>query len=113
MITERDLQEAIAECEGVRNPKADTCIKLAAFYTIRRELFGADPAPTSTHAYSFAAPEDVKAHVVSYDGDGVFSDAINGMDEQTAWGVMDELMETLKAVNPRLYAGVMRELKEK
>ena len=35
MITEMDLQEAIAECQGKRNPNADTCIKLAAFYIIK------------------------------------------------------------------------------
>ena len=40
MIREEDLQEAIAECQGQRNPNANTAIKLAAFYTIRRELFG-------------------------------------------------------------------------
>ena len=40
MITEKDLQEAIAECQGQRNPNASTCIKLAAFLTIQKELFG-------------------------------------------------------------------------
>ena len=40
MITERDLQEAIAECNGERNPNANTCIKLAAFLTIQKEMFG-------------------------------------------------------------------------
>ena len=39
MITENDLQEAIAECEGVRNPTANTCLKLAAFYTIKDKLY--------------------------------------------------------------------------
>jgi hypothetical protein len=29
MIRLDDLREAIAECEGEREPKADTCIKLA------------------------------------------------------------------------------------
>ena len=42
MITEKDLQEAIAECIGQRNPNANTAIKLAAFYTIKRELYGED-----------------------------------------------------------------------
>ena len=50
MITEKDLQEAIAECEGARNPNANTCIKLAAFYTIRQHMFGEQPS------YSFSAP---------------------------------------------------------
>ena len=40
MITEKDLQEAIAEGQGQRNPNANTCIKLAAFLTIRKEMFG-------------------------------------------------------------------------
>lgn len=112
MITERDLQEAIAECEGVRNPKADTCIKLAAFYTIRREMFGHDPqAPIS--AQSFASPSDaLSVQTVSYDSGSDFTAALQGMDERKAWAIMDELMDTLKAINPRLYAGVMRELKE-
>ena len=34
MIKEEDLQEAIAECQGVRNPNANTCLKLASYYTI-------------------------------------------------------------------------------
>ena len=39
MITEQDLQEAIAECQGERHPNANTCMKLAAFYTIKNELY--------------------------------------------------------------------------
>ncbi len=39
MITEKDLQEAIAECKGTRNPNASTCIKLAAYYTILDNLY--------------------------------------------------------------------------
>ena len=38
MITEKDLLEAIAECQGERNPNANTCIKLAAYYTILDHL---------------------------------------------------------------------------
>lgn len=40
MIKLEDLEEAIAECQGQRNPNADTCIKLAAFYTIKRKCLG-------------------------------------------------------------------------
>ena len=50
MITEKDLQEAIAECQGERSPNASTCIKLAAFYTIKEHLYpdqvkNTDPEP--------------------------------------------------------------------
>ena len=39
MITEKDLQDAIAECQGERKPNANTCIKLAAYFTIYDHLF--------------------------------------------------------------------------
>ena len=39
MITEQDLQAAIAECEGVRNPTSNTCLKLAAYYTIKDKMY--------------------------------------------------------------------------
>ena len=34
MIREDDLRDAIAECEGIRNPTASTCIKLASYYAL-------------------------------------------------------------------------------
>lgn len=35
---------------------------------------------------------------------------VRGMDAEKAWLVLDELMETLLAINPRLYNGVIRQL---
>lgn len=108
MITEHDLQEAIAECEGQRNPNANTCIKLAAFYTIREHLFG-----SPQEAYSFApAPQKVDTGVIQYEGESEFAQAIAGRDPDEIWGVVDELMDALAVVNPRLYAGVMRKIAE-
>lgn len=43
-------------------------------------------------------------------GDSEFLEAVQGMNAQDAWLLMDELMETLKVVNPRLYSGVIRQL---
>lgn len=112
MITEHDLQEAIAECEGQRNPTANTCIKLAAFYTIREHLFGRNDEPPPV-GYSYSpAPEQIPKTAVAYEGDTEFSQAIAGRDPVEMWGVMDELMTTLQVVNPRLYAGVMRKIAE-
>lgn len=110
MITEQDLREAIAECEGQRNPSSSTCIKLAAFYAIRNELFGKndrdyDREPT----YSYAAPPGA---TVSYDGSSEFARTVNGMDPAKVWPVMDELMDTVHTLMPRLYDGVMRRLQE-
>lgn len=105
MITERDLQEAIAECLGKRNPDASTCIKLAAFYTIRQELFPASTEPLP-QSYSYASGPD-REEIVSVDSDSEFARAVNGMKLEEVWPVMDELMETLKVIYPRLYNAVL------
>ena len=110
MITEQDLQEAIAECEGVRNPNANTCIKLAAFYTIQQHMFGEARDGTE---YSYApSPNSSQEIVVDYIGDSEFSQAISGKDAWDMWSIMDELMSTLAVLNPRLYEGVMRKIAE-
>ena len=110
MITEKDLQEAIAECQGQRNPNASTCIKLAAYYTIQRELYGEHNTSVKIPVYSRAGPS-AEEHV-DYTGDSEFSRIIDGMLARDAWAVMDELMSILQATNPRLYAGVIRKLEE-
>lgn len=35
---------------------------------------------------------------------------IYGMDSNTAWSIVDELMDTLSVVNPKLYKGVLRKI---
>lgn len=113
MITEKDLQEAIAECQGQRNPNANTCIKLAAYYTIQRELYGEHEAPVESPVYSRAGPPvEQPEEYVNYAGDSEFSRIIDGMSARNAWAIMDELMDVLQATNPRLYAGVMGKLEE-
>lgn len=105
MITEQDLDQAIAECHGERNPNANTCIKLAAYYTIRNELFGRiEPI-----GYS-ASAGPVDTHTIDYESDTEFSRMIHDREPGEVWPVMDELMETIQIIMPRLYDGVMRKL---
>lgn len=115
MITEQDLQEAIAECQGVRNPNASTCIKLAAFLIIRRELYG-DEGPQETvrsvPPYSYAGPPVEQVETIITNGDSEFSRAIDGRRQEDVWPILDELMSVLHATNPRLYAGVMRKIED-
>ncbi len=101
MITEKDLQEAIAECEGVRNPNSSTCIKLAAFYTIKEHLF---PMKYETAGYSYAAAPD------EYDGDSDFANKVKGKSIAEIMPVIDELMDAVMVLQPKLYASVMRKL---
>lgn len=113
MITEQDLQAAIAECEGTRNPNANTCLKLAAFYTIKDKLYPEEQnhfADASKMMYSGATePENVKPMLES---DTEFARVAEGISTEHLFAVMDELMSTLLILNPRLYAGVMRKLND-
>lgn len=109
MITEQDILEGIAECQGQRNPNSSTCMKLASFYTILDHMRGnMEEKPVVTNAYSF----DANIEPVVYDSDSDFGRAIKGKDEAFVYGVIEELMETLHEMIPRLYDGVIRRLNE-
>lgn len=104
MITEKELLQAIRECEAdpVTPNKAS---KLADFYIIYDHLFG-DPVDTE---YSYKAPADEKIKV---SGESEFFKKINGKDSEKVWSVIDELVSVIQVINPRLYEGVLRKLDE-
>ena len=108
MITQQDLAQAIAECQGDRNPNANTCIKLAAFLTIQRELFGEEKNAEQLPSYSFAPAHD--RNIVEIDSDSEFARAVNGMPLDEFLPIINELMQTLEIVQPRLYNAVMAKL---
>lgn len=113
MITETDLKAAIAECQGKRNPDANTCIKLAAFYTIQREMFGEEKQAEPTQSYSYAsAPENASApeSLIEYDGESEFAKSIDGRKQDEVLPILEELMQTLQVIQPRLYNAVMNKL---
>lgn len=108
MITEQDLKEAIAECQGVRNPDANTCIKLAAFLTIQKEMFG---SPQESQRYSFAsAPMEQIETVIEYESDTDFSKAIHGRESWEIWEIVDEAISAIQVLNPQLYKSIMRKI---
>ena len=105
MITEKDLHEAIAECQGERNPDARTCRNLAAFYTILDHIQEKKDTNSIDDGYSFEAPPTIE-----YKSNSEFSNVIDGRDVNEIMPILDELMDTLIIVNPRLYDSVMRKL---
>lgn len=112
MVTEKELLQAIEECENKSSNSYDACAKLATFYTILDRVYGANQQAEPVSTYS-AEPrsEVIVEEVVGNAGNSEFLQAVQGMYAADAWQLMNELMETLKVVNPRLYNGVIRQLR--
>ena len=106
MIKEQDLLEAIAECQGERNPDARTCRNLAAFYTILDHIQEREKDTNSIEdGYSYAV-----APSVEYKSNSDFFQYVADMDVNDILALFDEVMETLQIVNPRLYDSIVRKV---
>lgn len=101
MITRQDVQQAINECLAIRNPTANTAIKLAAFYIIMEHIDGnKEDAIKEAPGQSFApAPSG-------------FSQMIAGKSPDVVASAIDELLDAVSVLNPRLYDAFMRKLEE-
>lgn len=105
MIREQDLIEAIAECQGERDPNANTCIKLAAYYTILNNITDKPSVKLDT-----VNPTINSQPQISYESDTEFGKLIRGKDTNDVMAVMDELMSALSVLNKSLYNSVLRKL---
>lgn len=106
MITREALDEAIAACNGERDPNAQTCIKLAAYYIIKDELYPADGAEQAP-SYSFAPAQGAR---ISIDSGSEFAAMANGLDPDKVMPIMDDLMDAVSISNAALYRAVLRKL---
>lgn len=106
MITEQDLREAIAECQGVRNPNSTTCIKLAAYYTILNNL---NPKE-ETESYHSIPENDVLVPQIRSESE--FMSVCSQKDIKSVLGVLNEHFEIIKLLYPKEYDSVIEKLKE-
>lgn len=104
MIRRDDLLQAIAECQGERDPNANTCIKMAAYYTILNNM---EPEPDR---YSNGHSYDGPGIALEYESASEFGQIIGKLDRMDSMKIMDELMETIRVMHPRLYNAVMQKL---
>lgn len=105
MIDDNEINRWIARLE-TEESSWKNYERLAVLYTIRDQkqngikasdipaMYSAAPAPTAVEVY----------------GDSDFLRAVSNVPQDKAWAVMDELMDSLKIVNERVYNGVMRKL---
>lgn len=109
MINEKDILDAIAECQGVRNPSASTCIKLASYYTILDKI-KKESENDDIPDYSYYVPNTIEDQTVSYESKSEFFQIANGQNIDRVWNVIDDLMNALQILNPKLYKNVLRKL---
>lgn len=91
MITRRDLIDAIEKCQGQKNPNANTCIKLAAYYTILDH---------------FCESEDY--HNIKPTSE--FLEIVKDKSSERVMYIMDSLMSELSEKDPKLYYSVIGKL---
>ena len=108
LITEKDLREAIAECEGTRNPNSSTCIKLAAYYTILNQMNNQTKEEFIPN-YSFAS-EPIFEDLPYSNSD--FSQEVMDKGINKVFPILDELMDAIMVVNPKLYQSTMNKISD-
>lgn len=102
MVDDREIKKWIARLE-TEDSSWSNYEKLAVLYTVLNQQ-GEETANHAPAMYS-AAPAPVEIY-----GDSEFLRAVSATDNDKAWAVMDELMDSLKIINERVYNSVMRKL---
>ena len=102
MISKRELERAIAECE--RDPMSyASCEKLANFITMYNFYYGS-PLP---HAVKVEEQEVIGEH-----GSSDFLSCISGKDAEKVWKLLDEFVASVHVLQPRLYDAFFRKLND-
>ena len=108
MITEKEVEQAIQEC--MREPvTGNKSAVLADLIIIQVYLFG-EPSraqeipqmPMPMQSYSAPPMEQVEIYVET-NGDSEFLKAVDGRKAERVWKLMDELVEAVKILHPRMY----------
>ena len=107
MITEKEIEQAIEEC--MREPvTGNKRAVLADLIIIQDYLFGelmqAREAPHPIPMQSYSAPpvEQVETYIET-SGDSEFLNAVDGRKADKVWKLIDELVEAVKILHPRMY----------
>ena len=107
MITEKEVEQAIEEC--LREPvTGNKRAVLADLIIIQDYLFGEPtltrevPHQTTMQSYSEPPMEQVETYIET-NGDSEFLKAVDGRKADKVWKLVDELVEAVKILHPRMY----------
>ena len=116
MITEKEVAQAIKEC--MREPvTGNKRAVLADLIIIQDYLFGEPtlehevPQPMPMQSYSSPPIEQAEKYIDAK-GDSEFLRAVDGRKADKVWKLMDELVEAVKILHPRMYDKVIEKIKD-
>lgn len=103
MFTQAELMDAIDDLERGRH-SIQNCERLAAIYTVLDHLYG----PSIERGYS--QDNKVESEIGLY-GKSEFLQLIAGKPPKETWLLMNELVEALSVLNPRLKSNFLDKLR--
>lgn len=98
MFSKSELLDAIEELE-MSPATYQNAEKLATFYTLYDHLY--------VRKEPVSRIESINEIIVDDYGDSEFLQAVMGRKADRLWMVMDEMMETVKVLQPKLYQAVI------
>ncbi len=117
MVNMKELEWAIDELEREESSFKNYSI-LADLYTVRANnyIVRANNTQQESAIDTYAIPQAASyramegTEVVGDYGESEFLQIARGRDAASAWQIVDELMDTLKVVNRKVYESVIRKL---
>lgn len=103
MFSKNELLDAIDELE-MSPATYQNAEKLATFYVLYEHLY-VKKEPVSR-------VESVNEVIIGEYGDSEFLQTVIGMKSENVWMIVDELMDAVKTLQPRLYQATIAKLKE-
>ncbi len=110
MLDRKEIEIEIARLEYGES-SYPAYAKLANLYTIRQQMDREKEQATAPVSYQSAYLYAQDSSAIDLYGDTDFLRAIEGKNPAAVWAVIDDLMDTLHTVNPRVYDGVLRKIR--
>lgn len=107
----KEIEWAIHELKNKESSEGNYAL-MAALCVCRDELMGKSEDQPQISSYSRAVGPVAISEPLALHGNSDFLSAVAGKDPQSAWRIMDELMDTLRAVRPQVYERVMAEMRQ-
>ena len=108
MYTDVELIDAINEIKSGKHT-IQNCEKLAAIYTVLDHLY---PLPQMKEDRGYSNDSAVNAEVIGLYGDSDFLKLINGKPSKEVWLIVDELIDALHVLNPRLLSNFLDKIQD-